>query len=124
VHVFTEESALWFREEDGKVSGVGEAALDSFKQLAKSDPSPVVRRYLASALQRVPAKLRWDVLTELAQHREDIGDHNLPLMYWYAAEGSVATDPERGLQLLRSSKIPKLREFIARRLAALSLASR
>jgi len=44
-------------------------------------------------------------------------------MYWYAAEGSVASDPGRGLDLLRACRIPKLREFIARRIATASMAS-
>src|SRR5262249_34507386 len=34
-------------------------------ELAKSDPSPVVRLYLASALQRIPSNDRWDLLTAL-----------------------------------------------------------
>ena len=32
----------------------------SSRELAKSDPSPVVRLYLASALQRLPLEQRWD----------------------------------------------------------------
>ena len=38
-------------------------------------------------------------------------------MYWYAAEGAVATDNTRAIKLLTQSKIPKVREFIARRIA-------
>ena len=98
-------------------------ALKGLAGLAAADPSPVVRRYIASAAQRLPAAQRKDTLTALVSHAEDIGDHNLPLLYWYAAEGTVATDPGFGLDLLRACKIPKLREFIARRLATASLAS-
>ena len=54
--------------------------------MAKSDPSPVVRLYLASALQEIRLDERWEILAGLASHAEDAGDHNLPLMYWYAAE--------------------------------------
>ncbi len=89
--------------------------------MAKTDPSPLVRLYLASALQRIPVAHRWEVLKELVQHAEDAGDHNLPLMYWYAAEPCVASDPVRAIALLKQSKIPLLREFIARRLATSSL---
>jgi len=63
------------------------------------------------------------VLIELVQHAEDATDHNLPLMYWYAAEACVASDPDRALELLKVCKIPKVREFIARRLATQSLTS-
>jgi len=119
LQLVAENSARWF------APGTPAAAefVAALIKRAKEDPSPVVRRYVASALQRFPVDARWTVLTELVRHGEDAGDHYLPLMYWYAAEGSVATDPGRGLDLLRSSRIPKVREWIARRIAALSLAS-
>jgi hypothetical protein len=95
-----------------------DAALKKFAALAKNDGSPVVRLYLASGLLRAPVEKRWDVLTGLLAHAEDINDHNLPDMYWYAAEGSVASDNTRGIKLLTETKIPKVREFIARRIAS------
>lgn len=101
--------------ENKKVSDV---ALKEFARLASSDPSPIVRLYLSSALQRVPVEKRWDVLSALVAHAEDASDHNLPLMYWYAAEGSVSTDMNRALKLMSKSRIPRIREFIARRLAS------
>ncbi len=93
----------------------------SLNQLAASDPSPLVRLYLASVLQRLPVGDRADILPGLLQHAEDAYDHNLPMMYWYAAEGCVASHPDRALELLKVCKIPKVREFIARRLATMSL---
>ena len=53
--------------------------------------------YLASAMQRIPAKDRWTVLEKLTRHAADASDHNLPLMYWYAAEPLAEADPERAL---------------------------
>ncbi|MBN9692129.1 MAG: dehydrogenase [Verrucomicrobia bacterium] len=91
-------------------------------RLAAQDPSPVVRRFVASGLQRIPVEQRWDVLTALVQHAGDATDHNLPQLYWMAAEGGVATDPDRAIALLKACRIPKVREFIARRLATGSLA--
>jgi len=102
--------------------GPGHDLLSTLKILAAKDPSPVVRRQVASALQRIPVEHRWEVLTALLQHAEDASDHNLPQLCWIAAEGGAATDPERALSLLKSCKIPKVREFIARRLATASLA--
>ena len=61
-----------------------------FAELARTDPSPVVRLYLASALQRLPLENRWEILAGLVGHAEDAADHNLPLMYWYAAEPLAA----------------------------------
>jgi hypothetical protein len=72
-------------------------------------------------LQRLKPEQRWGVLTELVQHAEDASDHNLPLMYWYAAEPCVASDPAKAVALLKQCKIPVVREFIARRLATSSL---
>ncbi|MDB6040441.1 MAG: putative rane-bound dehydrogenase [Verrucomicrobiales bacterium] len=94
--------------------------LKKFAKLAKSDPSPVVRLYLASAMQRTPVERRWEVVTALLNHGEDSGDHNLPLMYWYAAEPCVASNVARGSQLLAHSKIPLVREYIARRMVVAS----
>lgn len=99
-------------------------AVASLAHLGAEDPSPIVRRFIASALQRIPLEPRWEVLTALVQHAGDAADHNLPQLYWMAAEGGVATDPERALELLKACKIPKVREFIARRLTTGSLAAR
>jgi hypothetical protein len=108
------------------VEELADLALTSTESLigfASSDDSPVVRRYVASAVQRLPVKERWGIVTELLRRGEDAGDHNLPLMYWYAVEACVATDPVRGVALLKECRIPKVREFIARRLATESLAA-
>ncbi|MFM7149751.1 MAG: PVC-type heme-binding CxxCH protein [Gemmataceae bacterium] len=78
---------------------VSKKTIDKFERLAKEDPSPVVRLYLASNLQRLPLDKRWTVLSELVQHGEDSNDHNLPLMYWYAMEPLAEIAPERGSTL-------------------------
>jgi hypothetical protein len=94
-----------------------DAAIQKFATLAKSDPSQIVRLYLASGLLRTPVEKRWDTLSALLAHGEDANDHNLPYLYWYAAEGSVASDTARATKLLTTTKIPKIRENIARRMA-------
>src|SRR5207248_641559 len=45
--------------------------LEHFAEMAEKDMSPVVRRYLASVLQRLPIEHRWKILTALVQHAED-----------------------------------------------------
>ncbi len=45
-----------------------------FRGLAASDPSPVVRLALASALQRLPLDARWAILEALIAHAEDASD--------------------------------------------------
>jgi len=97
-------------------------AVEALVALATEDPSPVVRRAVASAAQRVPAAQRWGILKGLLSHAEDASDFNLPLLYWYATEGPVSTDADRATELLQKCKIPKVREFIARRLTQMALA--
>jgi hypothetical protein len=97
---------------------VGQELRDEFARLAADDPSPVVRLYLAAALQRLPVEQRGAILEKLVAHENDAKDQNLPLMYWYAAEPLVAKNPTAALALLEKGKIPILREYIARRMAA------
>jgi putative membrane-bound dehydrogenase-like protein len=93
------------------------AARAEFARMAREDKSPLVRLYLASAMQRLPVAQRVPVLAALLAHAEDAKDQNLPLMYWYATEPVVAADKKAALQLLAVCKIPKVRQFITRRMA-------
>jgi putative membrane-bound dehydrogenase-like protein len=97
-----------------------EALLAKFAELAKSDPSPVVRLYLASAAGRIEIPKRWPILTALAAHAEDADDHNLPLLLWYAVEPAVGADVAKAAELLTSCQIPKVQEFITRRMATVA----
>jgi putative membrane-bound dehydrogenase-like protein len=90
-------------------------ALKRFASLAQSDPSPVVRRALASALQRLPLDQRWAIGEGLLGHAEDAGDANLPLLVWYGLEPLVPTDAGKALKLAAGARIPLVRQFIARR---------
>ena len=119
VQTFFENSAVLFSVP--QLEQLADNGAQALARLAASDPSPVVRRFVASAAQRVPVDRRWEIVAELGGRKEDAADHNLPLLYWYATEGCVASDPERAVSLLKSCRIPKLRQFIARRLAAASL---
>jgi putative membrane-bound dehydrogenase-like protein len=94
------------------------AAVQQFATMARTDQSPLVRLYLASALQRIPAEKRWDIVAGLMAHVEDASDHNLPLMVWYAAEPLVELDMSRALTLAAESKLPRLFSFAVQRIAA------
>ncbi|MEW6158259.1 MAG: PVC-type heme-binding CxxCH protein, partial [Verrucomicrobiota bacterium] len=97
-------------------------ALQKLARMARADRSPFVRLYIASALQRTPVEKRFEILSGLLARGEDAADHNLPLMYWFATEPVVAADSAKGAQLLASCKIPRVREFIARRMTSASKA--
>lgn len=93
-----------------------EARVAAFVKLAKQDSSPIVRRELASALQRLPIHQRSDIASALLQHVEDKDDPYIPLLIWYGIEPVVGADAEAGLKLAAASKMPKVTEFIYRRL--------
>ena len=97
-----------------------DSLLDQFAMMAREDDSPVVRLYLASGAQKIPHHQRWSILEALASHAEDAGDHNLPLMYWYAAEPLADVDPQRALAWAMSAgeSIPLLRQFMLRRIGS------
>ena len=96
------------------------ALLTAFADLARNDPSPVVRRFLASAAQRIVPAKRWDVVESLLAHAEDASDHNLPLLYWLALEPLVPLDPARALALGGRTPLTAVRGWIAKRQATLS----
>ena len=98
---------------------VSPAVAAEFRRLAGEEPSPVVRLYLAAMLQRLPPEERWETAAALQAHAEDAGDHNLPLMNWYAAEPLAAADPARALQMAEAARLPRLLQFAVRRVAAL-----
>jgi hypothetical protein len=95
-----------------------DAALREFARMARQDSSPLVRLYLASALQRVAVEKRWDVLAGLLADGDAAADQNLPLMIWYAAEPVVALDMARALSAALDSKLPRLFPFTVQRIAA------
>jgi putative membrane-bound dehydrogenase-like protein len=93
---------------------------EKLADLARNDPSPVVRLALASGLQRLSVAERFPIAEALVGHEEDATDANLPLMYWYAIEPIVSSDREKAVALLAKAKIPLLRQFITRRMASLA----
>lgn len=89
--------------------------LAQFTTMARQDKSPVVRLYLASALQRVTLDTRWTLAEGLLTHAEDASDHNLPKLIWYGLEPLVAKNTARALDLAATSQLPMVTQFIARR---------
>ncbi len=96
---------------------VSDTLVEKMEAMAASDPSSVVRRYLASLLQRLPVAQRWEIAGKLVGHHADQRDHQLPLLAWYAIEPLVQSDPGRVMKLARSSGNETLRHFVVRRMA-------
>jgi hypothetical protein len=97
------------------------SAINQFTAMAQSDPSPIVRLYLASAAERLDeaqhGEAKWSILEALSKHGEDADDHNLPQMIWFGLEPLVTSNSQRALALAGGSKIPLLSRHVARRLA-------
>lgn len=99
---------------------ISDQTLKQFVSIAQNDNSPLVRLYLTSALLRISPAQRWDVVEALTQKTSDKGDHNMPLMLWYAAEPLAALDAKRALALAEKSVMDKHLEFMVRRVSALN----
>jgi putative membrane-bound dehydrogenase-like protein len=108
---------LVLEQQQGRVTN---AQMQKLTSMAANDPSPVVRRSIASVVDRLPLGSRWSLIEALTTHAEDASDHNLPLMLWYVMEPLAEVDPQRAMQLgiQAGKKIPMLREFMLRRLGA------
>lgn len=92
----------------------------TLQQLAKDDPSALVRLFIASAAQRTTNDdLRAELVRLLLSHNEDAKDHNLPLMYWFAMEGLVADHPQESLSAALDTRLPKILNFTTRRVASI-----
>ncbi len=114
----TTVDAFYLAAAEDSQTRISRSTLSLFALMAAKDPSPIVRLYLAAAVQRLPFADRWQILGELAKHGEDSDDHNLPRMYWFGLEPMVPRYPEKSLQLAIQGKIPSLQEFVARRIVS------
>ena len=82
----------------------------------KAEGSPLVRLYLASAMQRIPAESRWPIARALALDSSADITSNRTLMIWYGLEPCVARDIGRAGELLARCPNLPLCWFIARRM--------
>lgn len=86
--------------------------LSAFTRLANREASPVVRRALASAIQRVPEATAWRLIDFLTRHPEDRNDRNLPGLLWDGLAAWLPRNPERALKIAATTSLPRLAEWI------------
>lgn len=91
-------------------------ATTKFIEIAKTDSSPVVRLYLAAAMQRMNPEAALNIGENLVQHAEDSNDHNLPKMIWFGLEPLVKNHWPQILQIQKKSRMPLITNYIARRM--------
>lgn len=107
--------AIQLLVDDGVVSA---GAQQAFERQAQDESSGLVLTFLASALRRMTHEQRWTLATRLSRHGEFATDRVFPLMVWYGIEPAVVEQPEAAVTLIAAARIPKIREFVARRLTA------
>ena len=96
--------------------------LSRLTEMAKSEPAAPVALELASLAQRLPVAERWGLLTALLSRADVAGDHNLPLMCWYAFEPLVPADPERAAGVALAGNDPTVRRLTLKRVGDLGSA--
>ncbi|HUF62462.1 MAG TPA: PVC-type heme-binding CxxCH protein [Verrucomicrobiales bacterium] len=87
------------------------ATLDHFVRMSGNDPSPVVRRFLASALTRIDPIHAWRIARNLARHREDAGDPLLPNLLWFGVAQLASNHIGPALRLAREGNLPALEHW-------------
>lgn len=86
--------------------------LESIVELARNDPSPVVRLAIASAAPALPKATRWEIVEALAAHGEDANDRFLPKMVWFALAPLVEDDFARAARIASEGELPTLADSI------------
>ena len=109
----------WAVRLDVEGGAVSRERLARLIDLARDDPSPVVRLELASALQRLPAADRVPLAGQLLRHSADADDRQIPLMLWYGIMPLADEAAGDDLALLGECHIPLTGRLLSRRIATL-----
>ena len=88
-----------------------------FIEMGSQDKAGLVQLHLASTLQQLPMEDRWPLANALVSQDTFAKDPVFPLLVWYGINPAVTENRNAALKLVAQCKIPKVRQFIARRLA-------
>jgi putative membrane-bound dehydrogenase-like protein len=99
------------------------SSIRTLQEFARSDSSPMVRLYLASAIQRIqddgswepnrrPDESTWQIIEALAQHGEDRDDRNIPYLLWQGLAPLMKSNPDRAFRLADTTLLPQLADWI------------
>jgi putative membrane-bound dehydrogenase-like protein len=80
--------------------------------MAGAETSPVARRFLASAIQRVSAEPAWTIAASLASHGEDADDRNIPMLLWDGLAQRMPSLPDRAFAIAATTRLPRLADWI------------
>ncbi|MBC8325274.1 MAG: hypothetical protein H8E27_06575 [Verrucomicrobia subdivision 3 bacterium] len=96
---------------------LSEKTQQRFIKMARQDKAGLVQLQLAAALQLLPLKERWPLAHALVSQDTFAEDPVFPLLVWYGINPAVTENRTAALKLVAQCKLPKVRQFIARRLA-------
>ena len=99
----------------GRPSG---AVADALTQLAERESSGLVLLFLSSALQQLPPQQRWPLALQLSSKSQFAEDPVLPLMIWYGIEPALPAGSASAIEMVRSTRIGRLRRLLARRITS------
>jgi putative membrane-bound dehydrogenase-like protein len=116
LHHDSEQARVWAIQLLVDQGAPSAGALSDFTAMAQHDPSGLVLSFLASAMRRAPMEPRWPLAMALAEHSEYADDRVLPLLIWYGIEPAVPENTGKAIELARSTRMPKLRRFVSRRI--------
>ncbi len=88
--------------------------------MARSDPSVIVRSQLACTAKRLRGDVAMSIVDQLIGHNEDVDDVHLPLLIWWAIEDKALSESVTVLALLESSttwQLPMMQQILISRLA-------
>ncbi len=80
--------------------------------LVEREQSLFVRRYLASAIPRVPDEWGWKLAETMSSQPENMADRDLLLLLWYGIAKSMPDHLERALNLSEKTELPVLKDYI------------
>jgi putative membrane-bound dehydrogenase-like protein len=87
--------------------------VDLLVQAAGPQSTPIVRRYVASAVQRLPENAAWPILRALVANSADAQDRYLPLLIWDSLALRMNSAKGREQAFALKCAIPRLNDYIA-----------
>ncbi len=90
----------------------GPSGADRLLEMARSDSASSLRLALASALPRLGTADRWRLAETLAAREEDRDDPYLPKMVWFGLAPVVHENPQRALNLAKTTPMKVLADSI------------
>ncbi|HUS35088.1 MAG TPA: PVC-type heme-binding CxxCH protein [Verrucomicrobiae bacterium] len=107
---FVRAWAIQFAVEQRNAS---EFTLKRIVEMAANDKSPVVRRYLASAMQRIPESAAWQIAEALVE-RDDDDDRNIPKLLFQSIAQRMTNEPniKRALAIANKGTMYQISQWI------------